>query len=100
MNAEQVVETVHAAGGQLALIDGGLRGKGLTDSTRQLVKKHKPEIIHLLLEPPTEPLLKPCSICGERNFIHGHAGGYYCVSCQPNARPGVSVRADGNWWKN
>lgn len=97
MNAEQVIETVQAAGGQLALMDGGLRGKGLTDSTRQLVKRHKPEIISLLLEPPTEPLLKPCSICGERDFIHGSAGGYFCITCQPAAKPGIPVRAGGEW---
>ena len=94
MDAEQIVETVHAAGGKLALIEGGLRGKNLTDSTRQLVKRHKTEIIHLLLdETPAEPLLKPCSICGGLDFVHGHDGGFFCITCQPNARPGVSVRA-------
>lgn len=94
MNTEQVVEKVCEAGGQLALIDGGLRGKNLTDFTRQLVKRHKADIIQLLLESsPVEPLLKPCPICFGREFVHRTAGGYYCTTCQPNAGLGQPVQA-------
>ena len=39
--------------------------------------------------------LKPCPLCGGRNFIHGYRGGYFCEVCQPGARPGEPVRAVG-----
>ncbi len=39
--------------------------------------------------------LKPCPLCNGRNFIHGHKGGFFCEVCQPGARPGQAVRAEG-----
>ncbi len=94
MNAEQVIKKINSEGGQLALIDGSLKGKNLTDSIRQLVKRYKAEIIYLLLDQiPTEPLLKPCPICHGRYFIHGSRGGYFCTICQPDAKPGKPVKA-------
>ncbi len=38
--------------------------------------------------------LKPCPICGGRDFIHGHEGGFFCISCQPGIE-GLPVLALG-----
>jgi len=94
VNAERVIEQIESTGGKLILIDGGLKGKNLTSTTRKLAKDHKVEIIQFLTKPPIEPLLKPCPICKGRDFIHGHRGGYFCITCQPNVRPGIQVRTE------
>ncbi len=60
------------------------------------IKVHKAEIINYLQNNiPTDPLVKPCPLCGGRSFIHGHRGGYFCLSCQPDVRPGKPIRAGG-----
>lgn len=101
MKPIQVIEMVLDAGGQLALIDGKLKGRGLDNNTRPLVKKHRAEIISLLALQeqkggiPVVPEVIPCSICGGRDFIHGNKGGYFCKVCQPGI-VGKPVRAGGN----
>lgn len=60
---------------------------------------HKAEIISFLNmkeSNPVIPELRPCPICGGRDFIHGFKGGYFCVECQPDVRPGISVKAGGS----
>lgn len=99
MNAEKVLETVVAAGGQLAVIDGGLMGKHLDEPTRKIVKQHKAKSIQLLQAGPVEPRLKPCSICNGLFFIHGKRDGYFCTVCQPG-HDGQAVKAGGVWPKN
>lgn len=39
------------------------------------------------------PGLKWCSICGGDKFLHGDAGGYFCVECIPLGKPGRLVLA-------
>jgi hypothetical protein len=52
------------------------------------------------LLPDTIDNLKPCPLCHGRDFIHGHKGGYFCIICQPSARPGDPVKAGGYRAKN
>ena len=59
------------------------------------IKAHKSEIINYLQSIPTDPLVRPCPICAGVDFIHGHRGGYFCTTCQPDARPGTLVWAGG-----
>ena len=94
MQVEMILETVKKEGGKLAVINGGLKAKSLTELTRRLVKSHKTEIIQLLIKPPTEPNLKPCPLCKGLDFIHGHNGCYFCINCQPEHK-GTSVKAGG-----
>ncbi len=57
MNAEAIVEEIKSSGGQLILIDGGLKAKALNESTRQLVKDNKDEII-LFMASQNKPFIK------------------------------------------
>jgi len=43
--------------------------------------------------PEKVPGLKWCSICGGDKFLHGSAGGYFCIECQPVGKPGRLVLA-------
>ncbi|HHD64639.1 MAG TPA: hypothetical protein ENK96_09825 [Desulfobulbaceae bacterium] len=45
-------------------------------------------------KPEQLKFLKPCPICGGCDFIHGHEGGFFCISCQPGIE-GLPVRALG-----
>ena len=45
-------------------------------------------------KPEKLKFLKPCPICGGRDFIHGHKGGFFCISCQPGIE-GLPVLALG-----
>jgi len=81
MNAEQVIEQIESVGGKLILIDGGLKGRNLTSTTRKLAKKYKTEIIQFLIKPSIESFLIPCPICDGTNFLHGHRGGFFCIDC-------------------
>lgn len=39
--------------------------------------------------------LKPCPLCGGREFVHGKRGGFFCVHCQPG-KEGQPVFALGH----
>ena len=39
--------------------------------------------------------LRPCSICGGRDFIHGRDGRFFCTICQPGIT-GTPVKAAGH----
>jgi len=54
---------------------------------------NKAALIMFLQQIPVEPALMSCPMCNSLNFIHGHRGGYYCMVCQPDARPGIPVKA-------
>ncbi len=77
---------------------GKILASGLKKQVDQFVPifaDNKAALLIFLQQAPVEPVLKPCPICNGLNFIHGHKGGYYCVVCQPDARPGLSVKAGG-----
>lgn len=75
---------------------GGLEISGNRQAIDNLLPEIRPlkaEIISFLMQPPVETLLKPCPICQGRDFVHGHKGGFFCIECQPGARPADPVRA-------
>lgn len=57
MNAASIIEEVRSTGGEIILIDGGLKGKNLNESTKRLVKGHKAEIISFMVNRP-KPFIK------------------------------------------
>lgn len=97
MHAEQIIATVRATGGQLALLDGKLKAKRINEYNRLLIRKHKLEIIKLLKVPAkpvvVNPHLNPCYSCDGLELINGDNGGFFCMVCQPYIRPGVPVVA-------
>ena len=58
MRTENIIETVQATGGQLALVNGELMGKHLEPATREIVRKHKAKIIELLSRRKPQPYIK------------------------------------------
>ena len=93
MNAINVISAVQKGGGSLQVKGGKLIGENVPIIHVDRIKNNKAEIIRLLQTVPVEPRLKPCPLCGGRDFIHGMQGGYFCITCQPNVRPGTPVRA-------
>jgi len=108
MEMATVIETIRDRGVCLSLAGDCIKAAspdGLDDETRGLIKQNKPEIITWLRKEqaaPSKPRvvdeLKPCPLCGGRSFIHGHRGGFFCVSCQPSIK-GEPVRAGGTGWQ-
>ena len=113
MEAIDILKQAFDAGVELKVINGTLKGRNLkvldTD-IRQAIRGNKAEIISLLGAQSGLPSintmleivsgLKPCPLCHGRDFIHGHKGGYFCIICQPSARPGDPVKAGGYRAKN
>ena len=65
MHAQQIIDIVQGTGGELTFCRGKLLGKNITPDCRNLLKKHKDEMIQFLQGDPVRSNKKPYITNGE-----------------------------------